>query len=70
MQQRGLPFMRYLLLVSIGISPHLRGAGRSIVTSDSLIVDYQPLGKSLFSSGLGAEAPELEPEMSGRERSV
>jgi hypothetical protein len=44
MQQRGLPFMRYLLLVSIGISPHLRGAGRSIVTSDSLIVDYQPLG--------------------------
>jgi hypothetical protein len=70
MQQRGLPFMRYLLLVSIGISPHLRGAGRSIVTSDSLIVDYQPLDNRSFSSGLGAEASEFEPEMSGRERPV
>jgi hypothetical protein len=42
MQQRGLPFMRYLLLVSIGISPRLRGAGGSIVTSDSLMPDYRP----------------------------
>jgi hypothetical protein len=66
--------MRYLLLISIGISPSLRGAASSIVTPDSLIADYQRLRRSLFflrfSSVLGAEASEFEPEMSGRERPV
>jgi hypothetical protein len=37
MQQRGLPLVRYLLLVSIGISPAI---GRiSIVRPDSLMRD-------------------------------
>ena len=62
--------MRYLLLVSMGISPHLRGAASSILTSDSLIVDYQPFRRSLFSPVSGAQTPEFAPEMSDRERPV
>jgi hypothetical protein len=39
MQQRGLPLMRYLLLVSIGISSKKCAVAMGIVASDSLMGD-------------------------------